>query len=982
MSTLLSFHAAICAKIVDPVQNDLLILAPGLGLRRVLCALMKTYDDKKNLVLLLNATPEEESEIGEELSLIGCRKPGLRTVGYETGSKERQEIYKQGGLISVTSRILVVDILQSDIPTHLITGLLILHAEKVTALALEAFIVRLYRQKNKDGFLKAFTDEPEHITSGFAPLNSIMKELQLKRVHIYARFQADVQDSLKRRRADYVEVSPGMTKAMEDIHHAVIECMTLTLAELKRSNTAIDLDDFNVENAYFRSFELVVRKQLDSVWHKVGPRTKQLVNDLGTLRRLLHYLLTYDALQFHSYLETLIAANTTTQTGGARQHQSPWMVTNAGHIIFDVAKKRCYVMNEVKGARARHVIDVDEDAWDALDEIEGRVGGPGPKNDSTDTKFPPWIPAGMEPILEELPKWSYLAEILQEIEGEIVRQESIVNEQPSGSNTVLVMSSSTRICSLITEFLSSLDPTAPRGAEGRDMMLQKLRLYLWWKGKLSERKRDGKSHFQMPDGRHRDLHQESQSLSEALKRKDKERADRVASRRRVRGGVPSSNTSSRPVVKSEPVDLVRMDGEILDEAHTFADFLTTQSAHDWEILPVSVGGVVVDLASGDVMSEFDDQFGLLPPEQTVLVRAFSDDSDDRMLAEIQPKFIVMFEPNMAFIRRIEVYRATHPGLAVRVYHMTYANSCEEHKFLAGMRREKESFERLIKEHASLPLTFDDPYGSSHTDALVKTISTRAAGGRRDLSKEPSRVIIDVREFRSTLPSLLHAAGLEIIPATLTVGDYILSPDMCVERKSLSDLIASFTSGRLYTQCELMSVHYKQPILLIEFDEDKAFSLEIVSDFKSYVKPTGKYPAKKPGSDSSSAVPSLQSKIVLLLLQFPRVRIIWASSSYETADIFKDLKHNNAEPDTKRAIAIGVDDESEAGAGINASAEELLRCLPGITAKNVHYVMSRVRSVRELCELSLVQVQAILGAEPGKKCWDFMHQGEKPATSHT
>lgn len=82
----------------------------------------------------------------------------------------------------------------------------------------------------------------------------------------------------------------------------------------------------------------------------------------------------------------------------------------------------------------------------------------------------------------------------------------------------------------------------------------------------------------------------------------------------------------------------------------------------------------------------------------------------------------------------------------------------------------------------------------------------------------------------------------IVPATLTVGDYILSPDICVERKSIPDLVLSFNSGRLYdtlschvlaangpsyryTQCELMSVHYKQPILLIEFEEQKSFSLE-------------------------------------------------------------------------------------------------------------------------------------------------------------
>ena len=36
----------------------------------------------------------------------------------------------------------------------------------------------------------------------------------------------------------------------------------------------------------------------------------------------------------------------------------------------------------------------------------------------------------------------------------------------------------------------------------------------------------------------------------------------------------------------------------------------------------------------------------------------------------------------------------------------------------------------------------------------------------------------------------------------------------------------------YTQCEAMSAHYKQPILLIEFEEHKSFSLEVRPSFAS------------------------------------------------------------------------------------------------------------------------------------------------------
>jgi len=127
---------------------------------------------------------------------------------------------------------------------------------RVTPLVLEAFIVRLFREKNKKGFVKAFTDQPEHITSGLSPLKNIMKELQLRNVHIYprsalplpffvtttknpSRFHEDIKQTLERRQADVIELSQPLTEPMADIHHAIIQCMSTTLSELKRSNTTV-----------------------------------------------------------------------------------------------------------------------------------------------------------------------------------------------------------------------------------------------------------------------------------------------------------------------------------------------------------------------------------------------------------------------------------------------------------------------------------------------------------------------------------------------------------------------------------------------------------------------------------------------------------------------------------------------------------------------------------------------------------------------
>jgi len=92
LGDLLPFHRSILEEIHDPSTSQLVLLARGLGLRKIVCTLMQIYDQSTNLVLLVNASSDEEAAIGEELGIMGCRKPGLRAVGYEMGRKDRYVI--------------------------------------------------------------------------------------------------------------------------------------------------------------------------------------------------------------------------------------------------------------------------------------------------------------------------------------------------------------------------------------------------------------------------------------------------------------------------------------------------------------------------------------------------------------------------------------------------------------------------------------------------------------------------------------------------------------------------------------------------------------------------------------------------------------------------------------------------------------------------------------------------------------------------
>jgi ERCC4-type nuclease len=80
---------------------------------------------------------------------------------------------------------------------------------------------------------------------------------------------------------------------------------------------------------------------------------------------------------------------------------------------------------------------------------------------------------------------------------------------------------------------------------------------------------------------------------------------------------------------------------------------------------------------------------------------------------------------------------------------------------------------------------------------------------------PTRIVVDERERKSGIPDLLRQAGAIIDFAQLKVGDYVVSPETAVERKTMQDLLNSIYDGRLFVQCSQLNEHYVKPVLIVE-----------------------------------------------------------------------------------------------------------------------------------------------------------------------
>ena len=78
-----------------------------------------------------------------------------------------------------------------------------------------------------------------------------------------------------------------------------------------------------------------------------------------------------------------------------------------------------------------------------------------------------------------------------------------------------------------------------------------------------------------------------------------------------------------------------------------------------------------------------------------------------------------------------------------------------------------------------------------------------------------RIVVDERERNSNIPELLKNAGAVIDFTQLEVGDYVVSSETAVERKTVRDLISSIYDGRLFLQCSDLVKHYQKPLLVVQ-----------------------------------------------------------------------------------------------------------------------------------------------------------------------
>ena len=923
-----------CVNAELATEDGVALLADGLSSERVLLRMAQKQLDPRALVVSLGSSELQRSRIRCHL-----HHRGVVELGSDIPSNERYRKYAQGGLVFVSTRIATVDMLNGVLDCDSIAGLVVLNAHRMREDGNEAFAARLLRSSNRTAFVRALSDKPLWFPRGLNGPELVLQSLGVRQLYLWPRFEKRVEDSLSAGSVTVEEWSPQLGGREKEVQDAIKEAMGLCLGELKRSRH-VDTSDLNVEDGLFKTLDANLMAQLEPKWNSIPKPVKQVVSDLKTLRRLAESCLRYDAATFLRFLEAMRVSE---------PHASFWLLSSAAQKLFQSAKARVFnfYASQPQKQEQRQANEENRKTEDSIDspclsssspsdeEDNHRKEPTRPSKEAANTTYTTSNDSRIDVVLEPLPKWTALQNAVAECEQD--------GDGSGGASRIVTIARDGATVNQLQGLMRF----------GQAVMLQdSWQRYLQTKKDLKEKKQrlpkeNTKKNKNTNSKRKRCNHQQQKQTKQHQQKKQWRLAKR--------GNAGAAHDDDEEQTKA--VEVLEEEEALVKEAERER----TEPGENPMIEEEHRKKTGKKSADEDGVDHLDENEQYEGDESNLIFRVTAQDgTEEDVLDRIVPTHVVIYDPDLALVREVEAHAARFQR-HVKVHFIAYEGSLERDRYIASVKREQHAFADLIhrKSKMSLPELAQASDPSAGSSAAVR--NTRRAGGQQLSTEKRLKVIVDLREFMSSLPSTLYAQNVVLNPVTLSIGDYLLSKCVCVERKAVPDLMSSLGSGRLHSQAEEMCKHYSVPCLLIEFEAGKPFCLVPPSDVPKDIVPN-----------------STISKLSLLVLHHPKLRILWSPSMQSTARLFNVLQQDyatsepEAGPAQQQQSADNADD-NEQREETNETAIELLKRLPGVTERNYAGVLGQCESLAELAEQSEESLSQMLGdSRQANRLHSFLH----------
>ncbi len=295
-------------------------------------------------------------------------------------------------------------------------------------------------------------------------------------------------------------------------------------------------------------------------------------------------------------------------------------------------------------------------------------------------------------------------------------------------------------------------------------------------------------------------------------------------------------------------------------------------------------------------------------------------------------YVILYEPVPSEIRMIQRKGRTGRKHEGEMYILMTKGTIDESYYWSSQRKERsmknEVYATYKDKHVSL-----DNYKAKPEEI---TKSYNITDDIDDSDPEEPVIYVDYREKNSTMLRELDKVKCKIKIKNMTVGDYQITDDVIIERKTTEDFTKSITDKRLYSQAKELVNNCKKPLMIIEGD----------NIYYSFLHPN-----------------AIRGALASIALDF-RIPIIQTQNEVDTAFMLKRIALREQ---TKSNKEISVRTQTKP---VTLKEQQLFitESLPGIGPVSAHNLLKHFTTVQKLVNATKKELKEVEGI------------GEKTATN--
>ena len=294
-------------------------------------------------------------------------------------------------------------------------------------------------------------------------------------------------------------------------------------------------------------------------------------------------------------------------------------------------------------------------------------------------------------------------------------------------------------------------------------------------------------------------------------------------------------------------------------------------------------------------------------------------------------YVILYEPVPSEIRMIQRKGRTGRKHEGEMFILMTKGTLDESYYWSSQRKERAMRSNVYNSYRKDSITLDNHVADKEdiTSYNPNTITTE--------DNAEVEIYVDYREKNSNMMRELDKINCKINVKTMTVGDYQITDDIIIERKTVEDFSKSITDKRLYQQAKELVNNCRKPLIIIEGE----------NIYHTFLHPN-----------------AIRGALTAIAIDF-RIPIIQTQNETDTAFMIKRIAIREQEKDNRKPVSVRTQTKP-----VTLPEQQLFitESLPGIGPVSAKKLLSYFKTVKNIINASKNDLKKVEGI------------GEKTATN--